>query len=319
VTTVATATRARKARPSGPQPYDFRRPNSLSREHIRLLQIAYETFARGCGTVFTTRLRAVSQVTLSAVEQLSYDEYVRSLSVPSLLALLSAEPLTGSGILALDHGMAMRCVDHLLGGTGAREQPERGFTEIEEGLLRGLAQRLLQELPYAFEAVAALRPEVFALELNAQFAQVAAPSDVMVVATFEVRVGETESQATLTLPLAPLLPMLDAALAKGRRSRDGDDAGDQARLRAGLAEVPVEVSVHFTPVRVASRVILDLAVGDVLPLSHPITAPLALSADTVVCARGVPGAQGKRLACLIVDPTTTASALTTRTTAGSTS
>jgi len=31
---------------TGPVPYDFRRPTKLTREHVRMLQMAYETFAR---------------------------------------------------------------------------------------------------------------------------------------------------------------------------------------------------------------------------------------------------------------------------------
>ena len=34
-------------------PYDFRHPTKLSREHVRLLQMAYETFARRLTTVLT--------------------------------------------------------------------------------------------------------------------------------------------------------------------------------------------------------------------------------------------------------------------------
>ena len=31
---------------NGPQPYDFRRPIKLSREHVRMLQIVFETLLR---------------------------------------------------------------------------------------------------------------------------------------------------------------------------------------------------------------------------------------------------------------------------------
>ncbi|MGH3494946.1 MAG: hypothetical protein ACRDQ1_17155, partial [Sciscionella sp.] len=46
-------------------PYDFRRPSKLSREHIRMLQMAYETFARRMTTLLTSGLRQVCPVTLS--------------------------------------------------------------------------------------------------------------------------------------------------------------------------------------------------------------------------------------------------------------
>jgi flagellar motor switch protein FliM len=74
------------------------------------------------------------------------------------------------------------------------------------------------------------------------------------------------------------------------------------QLSERLGEVFVDVSLHFEPVPVPSGVVLDLVVGDVLPLGHLVTEPLVMSADGVVCARAVAGAQGKFLACLIVEP-----------------
>src|SRR5262249_3396485 len=76
-------------RNAGPQPYDFRRPNKFNRDHVRALQIVSETFARQMTTVLATTLRAVSTVTLGAVEQLTYDEYVRGVPNPSYLAILA--------------------------------------------------------------------------------------------------------------------------------------------------------------------------------------------------------------------------------------
>jgi len=60
------------------------------------------------------------------------------------------------------------------------------------------------------------------------------------------------------------------------------------------------VRVSFAPIELRSRDILDLEVGDVLPLRHPTNQPLTLEADGVAIATAVPGSYGKRLACQIV-------------------
>jgi len=301
VTSPAPSPMRGRRRGTGPQPYDFRRPNSLSREHVRALQIASETFARQASTVLTTTLRTVSTVTPLSTEQLSYGEYVRSVPDPSFLALHTVAPLAGTGILALPLATAMRWVDRLLGGQGTGPQPTRAFTEIETLLLLSTAQRVLRELTYAFEAVVRLSPEVTSLQVNPQFAQVAAPSDVVVVTGYEMRIGDEDCLASLCLPLAPLLPHLEASAARGRPDRAGD-GGAAAAVARRLEEVPVDVRVRFTPVQVSSSTVLRLTVGDVLPLRHPVTEPLAVTAADVTCARAVPGVQGKRLACLVVDP-----------------
>ena len=46
------------------KPFDFRRPSTLSREHIRAMQIVQDNMARGLTTVFAGALRAVATVTV---------------------------------------------------------------------------------------------------------------------------------------------------------------------------------------------------------------------------------------------------------------
>jgi flagellar motor switch protein FliM len=127
-------------------PYDFRRPNKFNREHQRALQIASETFARQFTTVLSTTLRAVSQVQVSSVGQVTYDEYIRDIPNPSYLAVLSLAPLPGSSLLHLPLPVVMTAVDRLLGGTGTGPAPVRSLTDIEDGLAKGLVARVLREL-----------------------------------------------------------------------------------------------------------------------------------------------------------------------------
>ena len=56
-------------------PYDFRRPTKLSRDHVRALQMAYETFARRLTTLLTSTLRQVCRVNIREITQQSFDEY----------------------------------------------------------------------------------------------------------------------------------------------------------------------------------------------------------------------------------------------------
>src|SRR5690349_20744581 len=65
-----------------PRTYDFRRPTKLSREHVRVLQIAQEAFARQATTILTSMLRANARFELAGVEQFSYDDYLATLPNP---------------------------------------------------------------------------------------------------------------------------------------------------------------------------------------------------------------------------------------------
>jgi flagellar motor switch protein FliM len=293
----------RRGKTGGPQPYDFRRPTKLSREHVRTLQIAYETFARQYATLLTTSLRVVAHVGLVSVEQLTYDEYVSALENPTVMATFSADPLPGVGIMEFSLPTAMTFVDHLLGGPGSAEQPARPMTDIESMLVRGLLGRALAEFRYALESLVQVQPKLGAIEYNPQFLQAAAPSDTVVVASFEMRVGATECLATLCIPFNSLLPRLQAAVGRGPLSAQQRLAREAAaRQMAGALEgAPLDVAVRFEPTTIRSEEVMELSVGDVIPLRHLSSRPLSVTAGDIHFAHAVPGSHGKRLACLVVD------------------
>ena len=299
-----TGSRVGREKGTGPELYDFRRPTKLSREHVRTLQLVFETFARQYTTLLTSTLRSVAQVSLVSIEQLTYDEYISQLSNPTLMVTLAVDPLPGSGVLEFSIGSAMACVDHMLGGRGAAGQPERPLTEIESSLLRDLLERILHELRYSFETLVTLDPSVLAFEYNPQFAQVASPNDLVLIASFDMKVGDNETVATMCLPFAPMLALLEAhanqhiSSARERQARENA----AAKLARRMQDVPLEVTVRFDASITHPESLVGLAIGDVVPLSHPTSVPLTVRAADTVFAHATPGSAGKRLAVLVVDP-----------------
>lgn len=296
-------------------PYDFRRPVKLSREHLRALQLAFETFGRQATTVMTSALRAVCQVNLVSVEQLTYNEYVDMISVAdnsgqvrplTYMTLFTIEPIQHKAVLEMPIAAAMTCLDHMLGGPGGRNQPDRPLSEIEGTVVAELIERLLAEIRYSFAALVVLEPEIVAVEYSPQLAQAAGASDPMIVATFDLHQAEEAHAITVAIPFSGLLPHLNAAGAVGSVSEREAAAREEAsaRLAAGLQEVAVDVSIRFRATAADPVELSELAVGDVFRLRHPGEAPLDVTAADVVFAHATPGSQGRRLACLVVDSPT---------------
>ncbi|BCJ53808.1 flagellar motor switch protein FliM [Actinoplanes sp. NBRC 14428] len=291
---------SRRGGSAGPTTYDFRRPIKLSREHVRTLQIAFETFSRSCGTLLTTRLRTVSSVSLVSIEQLNYDEYVASLSNPTVIAVVSIDPLPGTVLLEIATSAVMTSIDHMLGGPGGA-QPERPLTEVEMPLLRGLLERMLGELRYGFETLVDIQPKLREIEYNAQFLRAHQPGDAVVIASFEMKIGTEECVSSICLPFNTILPVLEK-----QETIEPTPAERLVRetslrkLTAGLSAAPIDVAVRFQPIRMRTDDIVDLRPGDVVPLGHPTSMPLEVTVNETVFAHAVPGNQGARLACLVV-------------------
>ena len=277
------------------EPYDFFRPATLNRDQSRMLELVFETFARQWGTQLTAKVRVVSHVTVLSSRLASYDEYVSSLPETSAMVLLALDGVAARGILQFPTSSALGWISRMLGGNGRGEQKERGFTQIEQALVRRLAEDAIEDLRYSMGTLLPMSVSVEAFHYNPQFAQAAGTGDLMVVTGFEIEVGDRTTPATLTLPADALLPQLGVV----ETQQSVDEAVEN--LRGHLISAPIELSLRFDSTPVAPSVVLGLAEGDVVRLLHPQYRPLSLTVDGEVVAKAAVGSQGNRLACVILD------------------
>jgi len=304
---IVPSSRQRSARRhrSEPRTFDFRRQSKLSREHVRTMQIVQETFARGFSTMLASQLRSVTQVSIQSIEQQSYDEYVRDLPNPTMLTLLNLAPLPGAAVFQLPLNVTFCAIELMLGGTGDGVQPGRPLTELELSLMRGIIDRALPELRYALEPVVATEPKIVGQESNPQFAQVAAPTDMVIVVAFEVRIEAVAGVATLCVPFSSLNPHLEALSATSLYANQSvsNAAEMRAHMSYHLSETPVTVSAEFRPVEMTASDITRLKVGDIVPLSHRIDQVLTLTVDGVPTFDARIGRRNRRLAVQIAGTT----------------
>src|SRR5690554_3380750 len=79
--------------------YDFKRPNKFSKEQIRTLMSIHENFARVLSNFLTVYLRTNIQIKLESVSQITFEEFIFSLPVPTLMTIFSASESLGSAML----------------------------------------------------------------------------------------------------------------------------------------------------------------------------------------------------------------------------
>ncbi len=284
--------------------YDFRRPTTLAREHTRVLELAFETFARQWGTQLTAKVRVVSQVGCEQVLMCTYDEYAASLPSTTAMVLCAMGDLEAKAVIQFPTSAALSWVGHMLGGNGSHTTGERKFTQIEHALVRSLMNDALEDLRYSLGSLLACSIAVDGIQYNSQFAQAAATSDLMIVARFDIRVGESTAAATVALPAAALLPQMGEA----NPTSTGEDA--RALVHAQVAWVPVDVALSLAPAQVLPTQVLNLAVGDLLPLPHQQHRPFDVVVGDQIVARAALGAHGSRLACVITSTELTSTELT---------
>jgi flagellar motor switch protein FliM len=281
--------------------YDFRRPDKFSKDQLRTLQMLHETFARLAGSALSAYLRAPVNIDLISLEQVPYEEYLRSIQ-QSVFAIMSLPPLSGQAVLEIEFGLVFTMIDRLLGGPGKAIQ-RAALTDIERPLIRQTIEKMFHALKSAWEGVVIVNPGIEGLETSAQFVQIAPPSDIVVTILFEVKIGTQRSAMSLCIPylvLKPITTKLSAQkwFASGNRRQS---SASRRLLSHQVNSSAVECTVRLGETRLKVKDFLSLQPGDILKLDCKTDEDLTLLVGNVPKFEGKPAMNGKKVVFSITD------------------
>jgi len=249
------------------EPYDFRRPDKLSKDHVRSLQMLHENFAGYFVSSLAGYLRAQVEVELVSVEQVPYDEYMKTIS-SSLLSILNVDALAGQAIFEMDFGIFFSMLDRLLGGKGASGKIVRDLTDIEKVLAGNIVDLALNDLKTAWETVLPLEFVVASMETSTQFVQIVPGNDTIVLVLFEIRMGEFQGAMSLCVPYLLIKPILNKLSAQrwfvSDRKKNATTHGPMLAQRLNTTTVPCVARLGVASLTVAD--VVGLEVGQVVPM-----------------------------------------------------
>lgn len=96
--------------------YDFKRALRFSKDQIRSLTRIHENFARLLTTFFSAQLRSYVQITVASVDQIPFEEFVRSIPNMTLINVFEVPPLDGNILMEINPNIAYSMLDRLMGG-----------------------------------------------------------------------------------------------------------------------------------------------------------------------------------------------------------
>lgn len=281
--------------PAGRYPaYDFSRPAQLGRESTRHLEAAFESFARLWSSQLTAKIRVRAHLTLENVELISYEEY--SATLPGTTAMVAGSFAGRDEPCVVQFGLdsALLWVVQMMGGRSTSLPEGRTFTPIELALVRNLMDGTFEHLHASLGALLPGEPRFSAVHYNPQYMQVVSAAAAVIVARYTMRLGDTDTSATVMLPASAVVDRLAATGSDASAAHSAQHTLDQVR------STPLEVTLRLAPLTIGAGEVLDLAPGDLLRLPHPETTPYELVAGHTHLARATPGSRGSRLTCKII-------------------
>jgi flagellar motor switch protein FliM len=257
--------------------YDFRRPDRVSKDQMRALQNLHDGYARLLATTMSSYLRALVEVDIVSVDQLTYSEFMMSVPNPSCLYIFQMEPLEGAAIIEVNPNLVFFIVDRLFGGQGKPSEHNRELTDIEKSVLTKIVDRALINLKETWEHVGIFTPRIDSYETNAQFVQIAPPNETVILISLEVRMKHGSGLISLCFPYI----MLETVITKlggeswiaGQRTTTQET---RRLLENELASTELTAKAVIGETSLSVRDLLQLQTGDVIVLEKPADADLIL-------------------------------------------
>jgi len=181
-----------------------RSPRMLLKKQIEALSTIHEAFA----SALAARPNLPIQASVSGVDEITHEEYLRNIPESSILATISMKPLEGNAILDVDPFIAFSIADKLIGGIGERINSHKDFVNIAKHVMGKVFVHLLEDIKKAWAGVVYLQPELVRVDAGFQLVQIAPPSDKVVFAAFEAKLGDMKGTMGFCVPYTTIKPIL---------------------------------------------------------------------------------------------------------------
>ena len=271
--------------------YDFRRPDKFSKDQLRAIQMIHESFTRQLTTTMSTMVRSMVSAEIASVDQLAYDEFIRSLVQPTVIGILEMYPFSGNALIEINPNLVFAIIDRMLGGRGEFTGKIRELTDIERTVVERLLMRMLELLEEAWSTVVDVRFRYENLESNPFFVQICPGTDMVLLVILKLKVSEVEGMVSICIPYFLMEPIMDKLSSQqwfastGRKT--DERSGEYLQKHLGKVRVPVALELGHTVLSVAD--VLQLSVGDVVKLDEVLGDPLDVRIGNMVKFKAVPG------------------------------
>ncbi len=284
--------------------YDFKRALRFSKDQIRSLSRIHENFARLLTTYFSAQLRTYVNISVASVDQLPYEEFIRSIPTMTILNIFSVPPLDGRILLETNPNIAYAMLDRVLGGKGTSGNKVDNLTEIETMIMSQLFEHSLENYQEAWGSIAEIEPVLEELEVNPQFLQMVSPNETVVVVSFNTSIGETSGMINICIPhvvLEPIIPKLSVHYWMQNRQTKENNSEEFTALSKTIQSAQVDVRAILGEADMSIEEFLKLNKNDVIRLDQLIEEPMKLKVDEEEKFFIQPGKRKNRLAVQVLD------------------
>lgn len=275
--------------PSVARSYNLATQERIVRGRMPTLEIINERFARQLRIGLYNFLRRSVEISVGPIRVTKYSEFIRNLVVPTNLNLVHFKPLRGTALMIFNPDLVFLIVDNLFGGDGRFHTRVEGrdFTLTEHRIIQRVLNIVFEAYSKSWEPIYPIEFEYIRSEMNTQFANIATPNEVVVAITFVIELGQVSGEIHFCIPYSMIEPIRDLLTSSLQAENLEVDKRWTRLLRQQIQLAEVEIVADLGTAKVSLRDIVNMKVGDVIPLELPKTVEAKVDGVPVMeCAYG---------------------------------
>lgn len=252
----------------GIRDYDLASQERIVRGRMPTLEIINERFSRNIRIGLFNFIRKTPEVSVGAIKVQKYSAFLREIVVPTNFNIVSIKPLRGSGLVVCDPTLVFAVIDSLFGGLGKFHTRIEGrdFSPTESRIITRLVEVIEAEYKKAWHGVYPLELQYQRSEMQPQFANIAAPSEIVVSTSFTLEIGETTGTIHFCFPYATLEPIRDVLYSTVQGDSNEPDRRWVKLLKQQIQSAEVQVVAELAHAHATVEQLLALKPGDFLEL-----------------------------------------------------
>ncbi len=258
-------------RADGSADYDFSSQDRIVRGRMPTLEMVNERFARHMRISLFNMMRRTAEVSINGIQMIKFGEYIHTLFVPTSLNMVRFRPLKGTGLITMEARLVFILVDNFFGGDGRYHAKIEGreFTPTERRIIQMLLKLIFEDYKEAWSPVMDVSFEYLDSEVNPSMANIVSPTEVVVISSFHIELDGGGGDFHIALPYSMLEPIRELLDAGVQSDKEDTDMRWSKALRDEIMDVPVSLNTKFLEVDLPLSQIMDLQVGDIIPIEMP--------------------------------------------------
>src|SRR5687767_12362691 len=264
--------------------YDLTTQDRIIRGRLPQLDVIYEKFMRSFRVSLSSALRKIATLTHASTDFLKFGEFINTLPMPTCMSVLRFNALRGSALFVIESKLAYALVDNFFGGADRPYTKIEGkdFTPIELSIVRKVVDLAIEDLENAWASVEKIDASFVRTEINPQFVGIVPPTDIVIASTFDVELENANGTITLVIPYSTIEP-IKQKLSSGFQveSDQTDKKLWTAILERQFLETDIEMRVNLGVTEITMSDLLNMQVGDVIPLDQDATGELNVEVEGV--------------------------------------